>query len=146
MTPEQLRLVQTTALQVEEESEHFSADFIDSLVWAAPDLRRLLPSDPIALAELRRSVVREFVYLAELASDVPTFVCRTRRLGAVNHRRGGRLEHFPAAEHALVAALASTLGDAFTPETERAWRKLYRLITETMLEGAAAEQFGRRQC
>jgi len=146
VTPEQLRLVQSTAAQIEEDSERFSATFIESLVWTAPEMRRLLPTDDAMLADLRQSFVRELVYLAALATDVPTFVCRTRRLGAINHRRGLRLEHFPAAEQALVAALATTLGDALTPETERAWRRLYRLITETMLEGAASEQFGQRQC
>ncbi len=146
MTPEQLRLVQSTAAWIEDDAEQFSAVFIESLVWTAPEMRRLLPTNPTVLAELRHSFVRELVYLAELASDMPTFVCRTRRLGAINHRRWLRLEHFPAAEHALVAALKCTVGDALTPEAERGWRRLYRLITETMLEGAASEQFGQRQC
>ena len=121
-----LLLRHSRAMWAELVLEQTTASLLRSLVRAAPDVCTLLPSDGPALAELRCSFVRELVHLAELADDVPTFVCRARRLGAVNHRRGVRLEHFAAAEQALVAALASTLGDDLTPEAERAWRRLSR--------------------
>ena len=144
MTPEQLRLVESTVSHIEDQSERFSVEFIDALVWTAPDIRTLLPTDATELAELRRSIVAELAFLANTAGDLPVFVRRARRLGAINHRRGGRLEHFAASERALITALTNTLGDTLTPEAERAWRRLYRLITETMLEGAACEQFRRK--
>jgi hemoglobin-like flavoprotein len=40
-----------------------------------------------------------------------------------------------------MGALSEVLGAAWTPEAEGAWRRLYELISETMLEGAAGSVF-----
>lgn len=143
MTPEQLRLVRTTVVRIEDQAERFSNKFVEALVWASPDLGRFLPGDPAALAEVRRSFVRELAFLAESAADLRTFLRTARKLGARNHRRGMRPEHYEAIAPALMTALRDTMGTEFTPEVELAWRRLYCLITETMLEAAAFEQFGR---
>ena len=143
MTPEQLRLVRTTVVRIEDQAERFSNQFVEALLWASPDLGRFFPTDADALGEVRRSFVRELVFLAESAGDLRAFLRRARRLGAWNHRRGMRPEDYDAVTPALMTALRNILGADFTPDIEVAWRRLYCLITETMLEAAALEQFGR---
>src|SRR5262245_53752579 len=98
MTPEQLRLVRTTVVRLE------------------------------VLGEVRPSVIRELALLAEAADDMPVFVRQAKELGVRTQRRGMRLEHFTEGEEALMSALAHALGDEFTPEVERAWRRFCCLI------------------
>jgi hemoglobin-like flavoprotein len=44
-------------------------------------------------------------------------------------------------EAALLAALEDVLGDGFSIEVAAAWKCGYRLMSETMQEGAASELF-----
>ena len=143
MTPEQLRLVRTTVVRIEDQEERFSNQFVEALLWASPDLGRFFPTDAEALGEVRRSIVRELAFLAESAGELSVFLRKARKLGTRNHRRGMLPEHYEAIAPALMTALRDTLGAEFTADVELAWRRLYCLITETMLEAAALEHYGR---
>jgi hemoglobin-like flavoprotein len=139
MTPEQRELVQSTATIVEREAERFSTVLYDRLFALDAVTRTLFPAD---ITQQRAQLVDELSFLAAAIKDLPTFIEHARRLGARHHRYGVRPEHFELMEPALLEALRSVLGDEFTDDVERAWRRLYRLIAETMLEGSAGELFG----
>jgi hypothetical protein len=66
---------------------------------------------------------------------------RARDLGARPHNYGVRPDHYEVAEPAVLAGLAVAIGPDWTAPTMVAWRRLYRLIVETMLEGAAGAAF-----
>lgn len=138
MTPEQLALVADTVPRVTSDGDRFSARFYDRLFELEPETRALFPSD---LTEQRGKLVDELSFLAGAVEDLPAFIESARRLGARHHRYGVKPEHFPLVEQALLAALSDVLSDGFTAEVEAAWRRLYRLIAETMLEGAAGQMF-----
>lgn len=138
MTPEQLELVGRTAEQLEESGEPFGSVFYDHLFAVWPDTRALFPDD---LTAQRAKLVDEVVYLAEIASDLDGFLERTRQLGARHHHYGVRAEHYDFVESALMTALADVLGHGFTDEVEAAWRRLYRLVAETMMEGASTQLY-----
>ena len=138
MTPEQLELVGTTVADVETHSEAFSACFYEHLFDLAPETRAMFPAD---LAEQRRKLVEELSFLAEAVSDLPAFVDRARVLGAQHHRYGVRPGHYEVVQQALLIALADALGPVWNPTTTLAWQRLYRLMAETMLEGAAGATF-----
>jgi len=74
---------------------------------------------------------------AQLKDEVARCAGALRRYGV----EPGDYEHGGIA---LLAALADALGPAWTPAHEAAWCKLYRLIAETMLDGATAGMFCRR--
>lgn len=139
MTPEQRALVQSTVTVVERESEQFSTVLYDRLFALDVSTRRLFPAD---ITQHRTQLVDRLSFFAAAIGDLPTFIDHARRLGARHHRYGVEPEYFELMEDALLDALQSVLGDRFTDDVERAWRRLYRLIAETMLEGSAGEMFG----
>jgi hemoglobin-like flavoprotein len=138
MTPEQRDLVISTLEVVEQAGAQFSIVFFDRLFELDPSIRVLFPSD---LGRQRAQLVPELSFFVAAVADLPAFIERARRLGALHHRGGARPEHYEVAEGALLAALSCVLGATFTTDVERAWRRLYRLIAETMLEGSASELF-----
>jgi hemoglobin-like flavoprotein len=139
MTPEQRELVQSTVTVVEHESERFSAVLYDRLFTLDATARALFPAD---ITQQRSRLVDGLSFFAATVGDLPTFIEHARRLGARHHLYGVEPESFEHMEHALLDALQSVLGDEFTDDVGRAWRRLYRLIAETMLEGSAGELFG----
>jgi hemoglobin-like flavoprotein len=138
MTPEELEAIHRTVRAVEAEPDRFAARFYDGLFALSPDTRHLFPDD---MTEQRGKVVDELVFLAGAASDVPGFTARAKELGARHRHYGVRAEHYPRVEQALLDALAEVLGEQWTPLVEGAWRALYHLIAETMVEGASGELF-----
>lgn len=141
MTPEQLDLVARSAALVEEDSARFSAAFYDNLFTNWPAARALFPDDVTAQ---RAKLADEVVFLAEIASDFDGFAARTRELGARHVRYGVRVDDYAAVESALLAGLAVVLGERFTAEVSAAWRRLYGILVETMLDGARDATFADR--
>ena len=139
MTPEQRELVQSTVTVVERDSERFSAALYDRLFALDATTRALFPAD---ITHQRSRLVDELSFFTTAIGDLPRFIEHARRLGARHHAYGVRPESFEHMEDALLDALQSVLGDEFTDDVGRAWRRLYRLIAETMLEGSAGELFG----
>lgn len=133
MTPEQLDEVARSAALVERRAESFSTAFYERLFAEWPEARGLFPAD---LTAQRAKLTDEVVFLAEVASDFDGFVVRARELGA-RHRGYGATSHgYEAVGSALLAGLAAALGDDLTAEVADAWRGLYRIIAEAMLDGA----------
>ena len=138
MTPEQLEMVASTSAVIEESSERFAEAFYDVLFSAAPELRPMFPDD---MAAQRAKLVDEVVFLAEVASDLDGFVARARALGARHRHYGVRAHDYDVVLTAMMSALQEILGEGYTAEVAAAWRLLYRLTAETMLEGATGELF-----
>ena len=49
---------------------------------------------------------------------------------------GVEFKHYESVAKALLWTLKEGLKDAFTPETEQAWAKLYSILAEIMMRGA----------
>jgi nitric oxide dioxygenase len=142
MTPEQLQLIAETARAVETRAEPFGTLFYERLFDLSPETRTLFPSD---LTEQRGKLIDELVFLAGAAGDLPTFLDRAHDLGARHQTYGVRPGDYDSVGAALLDTLALVLGPQWTEECRRAWRALYRLIAETMLEGAAGSIFAGRK-
>ena len=140
MTPEQLALVQETAATLEHAGEAFARRFSD----------RLLALHPSAGAHFRveprqgGSFVDEVLFLATAAGDLPVFVERARELGRRQPGSGVQTTDYPFLGEALLHAAREVAGDDWTPEVADSWRRLFALVSETMLEGAAAGLFRSR--
>jgi hemoglobin-like flavoprotein len=61
-------------------------------------------------------------------------------VGATRHY-GVHAADYPLAGEALVAAVEGVAGGAWSAEAAAAWRRMYALIAETMVEGASGELF-----
>ena len=138
MTPEQLDAVARSVVAVRANADRFSRTFYERMFTRLPDARALFPED---LAEQRGKLVNELAFLAEAAQDMPAFVERARELGARHRRYGVRPADYPVVAEALFEAFAAVLGPDFDNDLAAAWRRLYSLIAETMLEGAAGSTF-----
>jgi hemoglobin-like flavoprotein len=141
VTPDELALVQETVRIAAADPDALARGFYDRLFNIAPHTRALFPED---MTEQRGKLVDEFEFLVAAATDLDTFVTRARELGARHVDYGVTTAHYDDVETALMGALADRLGDEWNGEREDAWRRLYRLIAETMLDGAAGRSFARR--
>lgn len=141
MTPDELDHVARSATVVEAHGERFATSFYRHLFTNWPDTRHLFPDD---LGAQRSKLTAEVVFLAEVASDFEGFVARARELGARHREYGVSADHYAAVEAALLHGLADVLGDGFTDAVADAWRRLYRIIAETMLDGARISPAGGR--
>jgi hemoglobin-like flavoprotein len=137
MTPEQLALVRRTAALVEQAGDDFALAFYEHLVELHPSARRFLSDDPGAQSE---QLVDGVVFFAT-AVDHPEFFERAHELGELLQAFGVRAADYEVFGEALVAAVAGIVGHGWTLGMASAWRRLYALIAEAMLEGAATHLF-----
>jgi hemoglobin-like flavoprotein len=138
MTPEQLDIVVGTAGRLACDPERFARAFDDHLFNVSPETCALFAADD---TERRAELVDDLVELAELARDLDRFVERARMLGVRYRHHGVRAGNYDCMEEALMAALTDVLDDEFTADVAAAWKRGYRLMSETMLEGAGDELF-----
>ena len=96
-------------------------------LFAATDMRRQKAMLLAALALLRKS-------LRDLDTVVPTL----RKLGARHVAYGARPEHYPTVGQALIGAMATIAGPAWSGTHESAWRHAFAIVAGAMLDGAAA--------
>lgn len=141
MTPEELELVGSSTSAVLADRDGFARRFYERLFAIAPETRSLFPDD---MAVQRGKLVDEFEFLAGAATDLDRFVTRARELGRRHADYGVAPDHYDLLERALFDALADALGDDWTPDHRVAWERLYRLIAETMMDGAAGHAFAPR--
>lgn len=138
MTPDQLDIVRQSAAQLEAQPRRFADTFYNRLFEVAPQVRELFPDD---LTVQKAKLVDEVTFLAAAAGDLPAFVARASDLGARHHGYGVHVADYDSVETALLAAVAEVLGVDADHEAIVAWRKLYRLIAETMIAGATEELY-----
>lgn len=140
MTPEQIELVRRTALVVEDDSGRFGHVFYERLFQLDPQARSLFHVD---MVDQQQKLVDEVAFLAAAVDDFPGFVQRAHALGERHRGYGVRPVHYGVVQVALIDALSATLGEEWTDDAATAWRRLYALVAETMLEGAAPQLFER---
>ena len=133
MTPEQLDSVRRTAAVVEQALDQCASCFYDDLFERHPPARRLFADDLIAQ---QGTLIDELLSLVDAADDPGAFVAQARELGLRHQRQGMHAADYAYVGDALIAAIAAVVGERWTPEAEAAWRRMYALIAEVMLEGA----------
>jgi hemoglobin-like flavoprotein len=107
--------------------------FYDRLFYMAPSLRRLFPSD---MRDQKRMLMVMVANAVQGIDDLDTLAPVLMTLGARHARYGVTDAHYRMVGEALIWTLERGLASAFTPEVERAWVRVYRLIAATMQAGA----------
>lgn len=138
MTPEQLDLIIRDSELLADAPERFATAFYETLFELAPETRALFPDD---LAVQRTKLTGELLALVDIATAwhmegaLDGFVERATDLGARHRGFGVTGSMYAPVGVALVAGLRTCV-DGFDAAHEQAWSTLYRLVAETMRDGA----------
>lgn len=122
---------------VERRAEHAVKFFYSHLFWHNPGIRDLFPARP---EDMERQRDRLFAALTHVIAhlDDGTLGPYLRDLGRDHRKFLVGPEHYAAVGASLLAALAETSGEAWTPQVEKAWTEAYQVIADTMTAGADA--------
>jgi hemoglobin-like flavoprotein len=140
VTPDELALATDSAAVAFADPDRLARALSDHLVAVAPVTATLFAN---GTDRQRAELVAELGRLVGAATDLDVFVAQARRLGRRHARYGVEPDSYQHGRIALLAALADVLGPDWTPAHAAAWDKLYRLVAETMLDGAASAMFSR---
>lgn len=135
-TAEDIALVRRSLGVLESVADRATAHFYAVLFLRYPDLRALFP----AAMDLQRDRLFRALLVAGRAADDPAALTEYLDRLARGHRKYGvRNEHYGPVGEALLAALERYCGRYWDPETEIAWRRIYRAISEVMMASADAD-------
>jgi hemoglobin-like flavoprotein len=107
--------------------------FYDRLFDVAPALRPMFPAD---MRDQKRKLFVMIATAVQGLSNLDKLVPQLKSLGARHGGYGVKSSHYDIVGDALIWTLAQGLGEAFTPDVERAWTRVYGLIAATMQAGA----------
>ncbi len=124
---------------MERRAEHAVKFFYSHLFWHNPGVRDLFPA---SAEDMERQRDRLFAALTHVVSrlDDEALGPYLHDLGRDHRKFLVRPEHYAVVGASLLAALAATSGDAWTPQVEKAWTEAYQLIADAMLAGADASE------
>jgi hemoglobin-like flavoprotein len=133
MTPQQIKLVQTSFAKVVPIADLAADLFYGRLFEIAPDVRRMFPDD---LSDQKKKLMGMLGTAVAGLSKLDTLVPAVQALGRRHVAYGVTAGHFVPVGAALLWTLEKGLGDAFTTETREAWATAYRLLAGTMMDAA----------
>jgi len=134
MTVGQVYLLRTSFRRVEQQSDVAALVFYRRLFELDPHLRPLFKGN----IEAQAGKLIQMLGLALSLSERPEyFKQELQELGARHAGYGVREEHYQTVGKAMLEMMAAVLGKAFTPDIEEAWSGFYRLMADTMKQGAA---------
>lgn len=140
MTPDQIHLLRRSFARIEPQASLAALAFYRRLFELAPGVRPLFKSD----IESQATKLMDMIGLAVSMTDHPESIeGELRELGARHLDYGSEDAHYPVVGAALLDMLGEVLGDDFTPATKAAWIEFYTLVSQKMMEGAAATRIDR---
>ena len=131
MNSEQINLIRSSFGRISPEAA--AKSFYKHLFSIQPALRLLFPDD---LGEQQEKLMLMLKAAIELLDEPEKLVPFLEESGRRHAIYGAREEHYETVGTALLAALRELNGESFTAETEAAWTKLYKVMSDTMKRGA----------
>lgn len=107
--------------------------FYERLFYMAPSLRRMFPED---MRDQKRKLMIMLATAVQSLTDLETLMPQLLTLGAHHATYGVKDQHYKTVGEALIWTLERGLAKDFTPEVERAWVRVYKLVAATMQAGA----------
>lgn len=135
MTPEQVKLVQSSFAQVVPIADTAANLFYDRLFAIAPEVRTLFPAD---LTEQKKKLMQMLGTAVGNLHQVEKIVPAVQALGKRHAGYGVKPEHFAPVGAALLWTLEQGLGAGFTPEVKAAWTETYSIVSGVMQAAATA--------
>ena len=133
MTPNQIKLVQTTFAQVAPIAATAADLFYGRLFEIAPQVRAMFPDD---LGEQKKKLMAMLGTAVAGLSHLETLVPAVQALGRHHGDYGVKAQHYASVGSALLWTLEKGLGEAFTPEVRDAWATTYIVLSTTMMNAA----------
>jgi len=133
MTPQQIKLVQTSFAQVAPIAATAADLFYGRLFEIAPDVRKMFPDD---LSGQKKKLMAMLGTAVAGLNRLDTLLPAVRALGQRHVGYGVSAEQYVPVGAALLWTLEKGLGEAFTPDVRDAWATTYRVLAGTMIEAA----------
>ena len=133
MTPNQIKLVQTSFAQVAPIAATAADLFYGRLFEVAPHVRAMFPDD---LSEQKKKLMAMLGTAVAGLSRLETLMPAVQALGRRHAGYGVKAQHYASVGSALLWTLEKGLGEAFTPEVKDAWATTYIVLSTTMMNAA----------
>jgi len=130
MTPDQIRLVQSSFARVKPEAKTAAEAFYRRLFEIDPSLRGLFHG---SMAQQGERLMQMIGAAVGLLGRPETLFPVLHALGARHVGYGVRPAHYDTVGTALLQTLAQALGEAFTPAHHDAWAALFGVVKREML-------------
>ncbi|KAG5175611.1 globin-like protein [Tribonema minus] len=155
VTPEQVKLLRASFALVssgntvgcKSQSEqtaptvHLALVFYNRLFEIAPETK---PRFKKPLTKQGGMLIKTLALSIATLADLPSLVPRLQSLAARHIRYGSTIAQYGAVGEALVWALQTVAGDAFTPAMAGAWVEVYSLILSFMIPAQVEAEAKRR--
>ena len=133
MTPNQIKLVQSSFAQVAPIAATAADLFYGRLFEVAPQVRSLFPED---LSDQKKKLLAILGTAVAGLNNLDTLTPAVRSLGRRHAGYGVKTQHYASVGSALLWTLEKGLGAAFTPEVKDAWATAYIVLSTTMMDAA----------
>jgi ferredoxin-NADP reductase/hemoglobin-like flavoprotein len=130
-------LIRRTLAEINPIADQVTSYFYALLFVRHPELRALFPP---AMDLQRERLLKALLTTAEHLDNTPVLVDYLRNLGRGHRKYGTRAEHYPALGECLIDALSTYAASVWSPETEAAWVRAYRTMSQVMIDAAAADE------
>lgn len=124
---------------VERRAEHAVKYFYSHLFWHNPGFRELFPASTEGMERQRDRLFAALAHVVARLGD-ESLLPYLHALGRDHRKFLAGPEHYAAVGSSLLAALALTSGEAWTPDVEKTWSEAYQVIADAMMAGAAASE------
>lgn len=131
MTPDQIRLVQTSFQSVLAIRDQAAALFYDSLFRRDPALRPLFANADMPAQDVK--LMASLGFVVQNLRDPAAIAHAAAHLAAKHRGYGVRARDYEAVGAALLDTLEAGLGPAFTPAHGQAWARAYAALAAMML-------------
>lgn len=131
LTSEDIARVRNSFDMVFANSNDMMTAFYDRIFELAPDVRPMFPDD---LGNLKQDFISKLAVLVGSLDPKTGLLGGAEILGRNHQHYGAKPEHYPVVGEALLWSLARGLGSHWTDEMEQAWRKVYDLVAQRMIE------------
>lgn len=130
-------LIRRTMAEIGPVADRTTGYFYALLFVRHPELRELFPA---AMDAQRDRILKALLTAAEHIDDTEVLTEYLANLGRGHRKYGTRPEHYPAVGEALIGALTRYASAVWDPLTEAAWIRAYTVISQVMIDAAAADE------
>ncbi|NEA58047.1 flavohemoprotein [Streptomyces sp. SID13666] len=130
-------LIRRTMAEIGPVADRTTGYFYALLFIRHPELRELFPA---AMDAQRDRILKALLTAAEHIDNTETLVEYLTNLGRGHRKYGTQPEHYPAVGEALIGALSRYAAAVWDPLTEAAWVRAYTVISQVMIDAAAADE------
>jgi hemoglobin-like flavoprotein len=134
MTPDQIRLVQTSFRDVVPIREAAAAIFYERLFSIDGNLRTLFHATD--MAKQGQKLMASLGFVVHGLDKADTMLPAVQALARRHVSYGVKEHHYPVVGQALIETLATGLGKAFTAEVREAWQAAFGLLASIMIAAA----------